>query len=127
MTKVKIKGKQKSKPKQQSKPLCPTPVGMVRESENFLADMGRPLGSTGHLRILKIFAGGTVCTDVSAIGLLAGLLGPSCRLLAIFLSEIKHCKPQVGLHECTSRFVRDVFHRYLPEYTVHAVECPQVS
>ena len=115
MTKVKIKGKQKSKPKQQSKPMCPTPVGMVRESENFLAD------------ILKIFAGGTVCTDVSAIGLLAGLLGPSCRLLAIFLSEIKHCKPQVVLHECTSRFVRDVFHRYLPEYTVHAVECPQVS
>ena len=48
-------------------------------------------------RILTIFAGGTVCTDVSDIGARAGLLGKSCRSLAIWLSEIKHYQPDSRL------------------------------
>lgn len=95
--------------------MCPTPMGLQRSRA----------GAEGNDRILTAFTGGTVCTDVSTMGAKAGLLGPSCRSLAIFLSEIKHAKPKVVLHECTSGFVREVFDTYLDEYDVFSIQGPE--
>ena len=116
--------------------MCPTPVGMSRDEEAFFSgiefgddvvdDNGNDAsGLLRRPRVLKIFAGGTVCTDVSAIGMKAGLLGESCRTLAIFLSEIKHCKPQLVFHECTSQFFASVFSKYLPEFKVNTINFPE--
>lgn len=44
-------------------------------------------------KTLRIFAAGTSCTDVSAMGTQSGLLGPSSRPLAIFLAEVRHVLP----------------------------------
>ena len=49
-------------------------------------------------RVLRMYAAGTSCTDVSSMGTQTGLLGPSSRPLAIFLSEIRHVLPAASLH-----------------------------
>ena len=48
-----------------------------------------------------------------------GLLGSSVIPLSIFLSEIRKMLPDLCVHECTSRFARDIFTEYLgDEYTI---------
>lgn len=95
---------------------------MKRGSQEFLRQVGGNPDSDS--KVLSIMAGGTVCTDVSQMGLHAGLLGDSCRSLAIFLSEILHVKPKLVFHECTSRFMREVFSTYLPDYEINTFQPP---
>lgn len=59
---------------------CPTPFGM-RDSE-------------GRDRTLRVFGAGTTCTDVSAFGSLAGLLGASSLPLAVWVAQIKVALPE---------------------------------
>lgn len=42
---------------------------------------------------IYVFGAGATCIDVSAMGKGDGLMGPSCRPLCVFLSEIKHVEP----------------------------------
>lgn len=77
---------------------------------------------------LVIMAGGTVCKDVSAIGAHAGLMGRSCRPLAVFLAEIRHLRPQIVLHECTSRFMRHIFDDHLADlYDIYTIQPPKAG
>ena len=62
---------------------CLTPIGEKRASEH----------TNPSARILRLVAGGTSCIDVSAMGTQSGLLGPSCRPLAIFCSELRFLQP----------------------------------
>ena len=118
---------------------CPTPYGMM-------------LTEPDDARILKFFAAGTSCVDVSAMGTGRGLLGPSSRPLAIWCSEVKHVRPvswqilspclsrlpflsqnvterrygssQVAVtHECTGRFLRAIFTHHLGKW-YHVVSVP---
>lgn len=74
---------------------------------------------------LIVFAAGTVCIDVSSMGGHAGLLGPSCRPLAIFLAEVKAVQPHLVVHECTGQFLRAVFEEHLPEYDIYVIHKPE--
>ena len=69
---------------------CPTPFGQM------LLD--------GDKRVLRFYAGGTSCTDVSSMGTQTGLFGPSSRPLAIFLSEIRHTLPVLWQMYCVCFF-----------------------
>ena len=74
---------------------------------------------------LVVFAAGSACQDVSRIGVRMGLLGPSAKTLAVFLSEVRICQPDLIVHECTSEFLRDVFTRYLfDKYDVYTFKKP---
>ena len=64
---------------------CPTPFGMMMDDVNTY----RPL----QPRVLRIYGAGTSCVDVSAMGSQKGLLGASCRSLAIWMSELIHTRP----------------------------------
>lgn len=114
---VKARRGQKKTTMKPSPGLCPTPMGMkkMRQAQSQADD------------VLVLFAGGTECTDVSMIGSKAGLLGPTCRSLALFLAEIRAVQPAIVLHECTSRFVREVFSRWLPEYCIWTVQRPEAG
>lgn len=57
----------------------------------------------------------------------AGLLGHSSRALSIFLSEVKHCRPDAVVHECTGRFMKHVFEEYLGEYDVYSIKKPEAG
>lgn len=92
-------------------------MGMLRESAS----------SHQTANELIVFSAGTVCRDVSAIGNHAGLMGASCRPLAIFLSEIRHVKPHWVFHECTSRFLREVFTEYLDDYDLYTIQRPPMK
>ncbi|CAK9068160.1 unnamed protein product [Durusdinium trenchii] len=83
---------------------CETPVGLLT-LEN------------GHK--IRVASAGTTCADVSQFGAMAGLMGPSCESLALWLSERAQCLEDVIVHECTSLFSKDIFCRYLPQYEVH--------
>lgn len=78
-------------------------------------------------RELICYGAGTTCTDVSTIGCQAGLLGNSSRTLAIWLSEILHGEPHVVLHECTGKFMRSLFERYLIQYQVYTLQRPEAG
>ena len=60
---------------------CLTPLGM-----KILDDA---LGT----KVLRAYGAGTSCVDVSCMGSQLGLFGPSCRSLAIWLSEIRVVQP----------------------------------
>ncbi len=62
---------------------CLTPIGEKRALDR----------TNPSKRILRLAAGGTSCIDVSSMGTQSGLLGPSCRPLAIFCSELKFLRP----------------------------------
>ena len=64
---------------------CPTPFGLMMNDINAY----HPL----QPRVLRIHGAGTSCVDVSSMGAQKGLLGGSCRSLAIWMSEIMHCQP----------------------------------
>lgn len=99
---------------------CLTPIGMQRHKSDLEENKG-----IGPQKELIIMSAGTVCKDVSAIGNNMGLLGPSSRPLAIFLSELRVLQPQLVLHECTGRFLRDVFFEYLHDlYDIYTVQKP---
>lgn len=61
---------------------CPTPFGMKQQSSP---------------KSLSLMAAGTSCTDVSAMGAGNGLFGSSSRPLAIWMSQVKHCRPVLCL------------------------------
>lgn len=87
---------------------CPTPIGTCK--------------CPGEL---VVYGAGTSCIDFSAIGAQMGLLGPSCRQLAIWLCQIRHGRPDVVLHECTSRFLRTIFQEHLPGYLLYTISKPE--
>ena len=94
---------------------CPTPVGYMRKQGDVAASSKKKLVA---------FAAGTACQDVSRIGVRMGLLGDSAKTLAVFLAEVRLCKPDIILHECTSEFVREVFTLHLQDYDVYTFMKP---
>lgn len=116
-------GSGSSRPKESVVDECPTPVGFTRSRtrshENEPHDPGQ------FLPALRVMSAGTTCVDVSTIGCQAGLLGPSSRTLAIFLQEVKLVQPDLVVHECTGKFLRDVFLEHLPDYHVYGIDPPE--
>ena len=95
---------------------CLKPVGMWRTEEKDYRE-----------KTFVVYGAGTSCVDVSAIGSRRGLLGDSSKPLAIWLSEILITKPDAIVHECTGRFMRSLFGKYLPDYDAYTVSKPQAG